>query len=228
MPILVDPDQVLNDKKKRLPASEIIAILLYPVILLVGVAVGIVIGVREAPSFLANKNAKKYANIKIITNVNTNKNKNTNTAVNSNSNTSILNTNIFYAGDSAKIDAATVAKLEAAKQADLNTVVDKTADFADILRQQDLIDLKYSLLSYKAVRGNYPSTDGKIIRLERNAEDIFYTAMKDFYGGTFYEKIDPQSPQYYYGYTSDGQTFQLSAYLVSKKKAFYLNSSDTQ
>lgn len=223
MAILVDPDQELKDKKNRPVASQVISWLLYPVIFLVGVTIGVAVGVKEAPNFRAEKNNNRnFSNARIIANVNSNTNTNTNTTTNS----SILNTNIFRSGDAAKLDASTEAKLLADKQSDLNKLVDKSADFVDILRQQDLIDLRYSLRVYFAVRGSYPSTDNRPIRLERNAEDVFYTAMKDFYGGSYYEKIDPQSPQYYYGYTSDGHSYQLSAYLTSKKKPFYLTSDD--
>lgn len=226
MAILVDPEQVLPDKKHRPAASQIISWLLYPVVFLVGVTIGIAVGVREAPSFQAEQNRNRnFSNAKIVSNLPTNSNVNRNSNTNtSNTNGSILNTNIFRSGDATKLDATTEAKLLADKQLELETVVDKTADLADVLRQQDLIDLKYTLLAYHAVRGEYPSTENRPIRLERTADDIFYTAMKDFYGGSFFEKIDPQSPQYYYGYTSDGQTFQLSAYLVSKQKPFYLSS----
>lgn len=227
MAILVDPDQELKDKKNKPAASQVISWLLYPVIFLIGVTIGIAVGVKEAPNFQAEQNRNRnFSNAKIVSNVNGATNRNTNTGVNGNTNTSILNTNIFRSGDAAKLDATTEAKLLAQKQTDLNTLVDKTADFVDILRQQDLIDLRFSLRAYFAVRGSYPSTDNRPIRLERGADDIFYTAMKDFYGGSYYEKIDPQSPQYYYGYTSDGQSYQLSAYLTSKKKPYYLSSDD--
>jgi hypothetical protein len=228
MAILVDPDQALKDKKTRPAASQIISWLLYPVVFLIGVTIGIAVGVKEAPNFQAEKNKNRnFSNARIVTNVVTNGNRNSNGNTNSATNGSILNTNIFRSGDAAKLDATTEAKLQADKQSELNRLVDKTADFVDILRQQDLIDLRYTLRVYFAVRGEYPSTDNRPIRLERGTDDTFYTAMKDFYGGSFYEKIDPQSPQYYYGYTSDGQSYQLSAYLTSKKKAFYLSSDDT-
>jgi|GEM_PF-2350958 len=227
MPILVDPEKELPDAKRRPSASQIISWLLYPVIMMIGVAVGIVIGVREAPDLKPINNANRtFSNAKIVSNVNTNRsnsNANTNTA---NTNSSVLNTNIFRTGDSAKLDSATETKLQNEKAASL-AAMDRTASFVDILRQQDLIELEYSLKAYHAVRGEYPSTDGQPLRLERK-NDAFYTAMKEFYGGSYYQKIDPESPTYYYGYQSDGASYRLSAYLTSKQKAFYLPAESDQ
>lgn len=234
MPVLVDPETVLPDKKKRPAPSQVIAWLLYPVVLLVGVSVGIAIGIKEAPDLAAERKANRnFSNATIVPNANlnnTNSRTNTNTSANANGNTNIgfLNTNIFKTGDSGKIDAATEAKLQATKQTNLSKLVDKTASMADVLRQQDLMDLQYSLNAYFAVRNEYPTTEGQPIHLDRSAKDVFYTAMKEFYGGTYYEKIDPDNPNYYYGYKSDGETYSLSCYLVSKKKAFIVSSDTTE
>ncbi len=233
MAILVDPDQALPGAKKHPVPSQVISWLLYPVIFVVGVTVGIAIGIKEAPSFEnQNTNTRVYSNAKIVTNVNsstnTSVNKNTNVATNKNTNTStntsILNTNIFTSGDAGKIDATTQAQLQTIKQANLLTLVDKSLTMSDVIRQQDLIDLQYALNSYYVIRQEYPSTDGQQIKLNRTSDDLFYTAMKEFYGGTYYEKIDPDFPNYYYGYVSDGQTYSLSAYLTSTKKAFVVTS----
>lgn len=227
MPILVDPEKELPDARKRPTASQIISWLLYPVILMIGVAIGIVIGVREAPDLKPVNNANRtFSNAKIVSNANTNRsnsNANTNT---SNTNSNVLNTNIFRSGDAAKLDSTTETKLQNEKAAAL-AAMDRSVSFVDILRQQDLIDLEYSLKAYHAVRGEYPSTDGQPIRLERK-NDTFYNSMKEFYGGSYYQKIDPESPKYYYGYQSDGTTYRLSAYLTSKGRPYYLPAESSE
>lgn len=230
MPELMDPSELPVTKGPGVTPSQLIAWLLYPVIFIVGLAVGIIIGIKEGPNLTANKNTKNtninYSNVSIVPGVNRNtnaSNDNTNTVSNDNVNIVISNTNtILHNGDYVKLDATTQAQLDQQKAQDLANLVDQTASFTDVLRQQDLINLKYTLLGYYAVRAAYPSTNGTQIHLDRSATDSFYTDMKDFYGGTFYEKIDPESPTYYYGYSSDGKTFTLTAFLRSKNKAFTL------
>lgn len=211
-----------------MPASQIIAWLLYPVIFAVGLSVGLVIGLKQVKTPTTTNTVQNtnlgFTNASIIPGnkntvvINSPSNGNTNTATN-------LNTNVvFRSGDYLKLDAATQTRLDTEKQAALDTLVDKSADITDILRQQDLIDLKYTLLAYFEVRGSYPDTNGILSKLDKSENDIFYTNMKEYFGGTFYEKIDPKSPDYYYGYTSNGSSFTLTAYLVSLKKPFQLTN----
>lgn len=222
MPELMDPSELPPVKGPGVTPSQVIAWLLYPVIFVVGMAVGIIIGIKEGPNFVTNKNTANknivYSNVSIIPGTN----RNTNT---SNTNTSTNTNSILRNGDYVKLDATTQAHLDQQKTADLAALVDQTASLTDILRQQDLINLKYNLLAYFAVRASYPSTNGVLIHLDRSATDVFYSSMKDFSGGTFNERIDPEAPTYFYGYTSDGSSFTLTAYLRSKSKTFTLNSN---
>ena len=225
MPELMDPSELPSTKGPGVAPSQLIAWLLYPVIFIVGLAVGIIIGIKEGPNLTKNTNTNKnivYSNVSIIPGTNKTANaSNTNTTTNTSSNTN----SILRNGDYLKLDATTSAQLDQQKTADLSSLVDQTVSFTDVLRQQDLISLKYNLLTYYAVRGNYPDTSGQVIHLDKSASDTFYSDMKDFYGGTFYEKIDPESPTYYYGYSSDGSTFTLTAYLRSKSKTFTLTNN---
>lgn len=231
MALIDDPESVLPDHKKKVSPSQIISLLLYPVIFLVGLSIGVVIGFKQNPISAAgdanNKNAAQV-NSKIIPNVNTTTNTPDVSAANAhgNTNTVVINTNnALSGGDFVKLDAQTESTLKQQQQRDLDTLVDQTASFTDVLRQQDLINLKYNALTFYAVNKAYPSTDGKQIHLDKGANDVYYQSMKEFYGGSFYEKIDPESPKYYYGYSSDGQTFQLTSYLPSKQKPFILNDT---
>lgn len=227
MPLVEDPNAVLPPEKlsgvARVKPSQIIAWLLYPVIFAVGLSVGLVIGIKQGqanPSLLGGSNTNTAkVNSSIVPNVNNRVNTNT---VNANTNTSNAFLNVS-GGDYLKIDAATQAKLNQDKQKEKDTTVDQTASVTDILRQQDLINLKYDLKAYYLVHTSYPSTGGRQTRLERGATDVFYNTLKDFYGGSYNQPIDPEAPTYYYGYTSNGTTFELTAYLTSKKKPFVLS-----
>ncbi|MBI5467477.1 MAG: hypothetical protein HY975_04705, partial [Candidatus Kerfeldbacteria bacterium] len=84
---------------------------------------------------------------------------------------------------------------------------------------------KYTMKAYFSVRQQFPSTSGQQVRLEAKDDNSVYQALKAFYGGSFHLRVDPESPTYYYGYTSDGTTFELTAYLTSKKTVFKLTNN---
>lgn len=247
MPVIVDPDQVLPDKTKNVRPSQLMLWLLFPVILAVGFVVGLVVGIKQGENTViantANVNKKTAtiipnANARVNTStVNTNTQVDTNTQVVTNTTNANINTNVstntnnafvnisntsMGGGDYLKLSADMQTALEAQQQKDLDSLVDNTASVTDIVRQRDLIATKYALKSYASVMGNYPTTGGQATKIEGKAGEVLYAALKQFYGGSYNLKIDPQSPDYYYGYTSDGTTFTLTAYLVSKKKAFTL------
>lgn len=230
MPEIIDPSLLPEPTRARVPASQIIAWLLYPVIFVVGLSVGLVVGLQHQAKNTNNVSNTENTNVQFTNASIIGGNKNTvvinapvTNATTNTTNTSNTNT-FFRSGDYLKIDPTAQAALDQQKAADLETLVDKSAEFTDILRQQDLLELRYTLLTYFSVRQKYPDTGGLQIKLDKSETDTLYSDMKDFYGGTFYEKIDPQSPTYYYGYTSDGSTFTLTCYLVSKKKAFILTN----
>lgn len=231
-----DPETNEPIYKRHTSPAQVIALLIYPVVFLVGVGVGLVIGLKQGKlSSISNSNTNRrtVVNTSIIPNANFRiqpDDENTNTATIENNNTAVVNTAVntnqtLPSGEYLQLDATTQAALQTQEQTDLDQLVDKSLSMADIIRQQDLIHLKYNALTYYAVKKVYPSTGGQLIQLERGEDDVFYAAMKQFYGGSFYQKIDPQSPDYYYGYSSDGQTFQLTGYLVSQKKPFRLTDS---
>ena len=229
MAIVVDPDKMLSEAgplaKRRLAPSQVVMLLLYPTIFAVGLVVGLVIGIKQGQqSTNLNKNTVNLpkVNSTVIPNANNAVNTNTvNAEINANLNINALWQNADY----LRIDAAAQASLNQQEQQDKERLVDQSASPTDIIRQQDLISLKYTLRTYYSVKSSYPSTNGQQIKLERNGQDVLYIAMKEFYGGSFNERIDPASPDYYYGYTSAGQTFELTCYLTSKKKAYTLRDS---
>lgn len=221
MPVLEDPNIVLPTKRKLTP-SQLIMILLYPVVFLVGLAVGIIVGIRQGEqSAQANTNMPRV-NSSVIPNANTRVNTNT---VEANVNVDNVFNNVSLGnGDYLKLDAATQASLTSREQQDKSQLVDQSVSLTDIVRQQDLITLKYRILAYFAVNKSYPSTDGQLIKLDRGENDVLYQSLKDFYGGSFNEPIDPEYPTYYYGYTSDGVTFTLTGYLTTTKQPFKLTA----
>lgn len=243
MPILSDPNQVLPQKTRRWNPAQVIIALLYPVVFLVGLTVGVVIGIKEGEKNPTNPTPTNTYQVptKVVptvngtvvrnapdANANQNLNANGNSNANLNANTSLRlqNTNnALSGGDYLKLDATTATQLAQDEQNAKDTLVDQTVSLTDIIRQQDLISLKYSLKAYFAVERRYPSTNGIVIHLDRTDADVLYQGMKAFYGGSFNEKIDPEYPAYYYGYSSDGQTFMLTGYLVSKKKPFILRDA---
>lgn len=228
MPEILDPTMLSKSgaTRQHIRPVTLIMLLLYPIILAVGVAVGLVIGIAQGKKEIIiqqNANAAKV-NSSVIPNANTNVSTNT-TNLNTNVSNVFLNTNdILNGGDYLELDAATTASLLQQQQAEEAQLVDTSGTVEDQLRQKDLIALKYNLKAYYIVNSSYPSTSGAQIKLDKSATDIFYTAMKDFYGGSFNERIDPDSPTYYYGYTSSGASFTLTCYLVGPKKAFVLTN----
>lgn len=224
MPVIVDPESVLPDKTKSVRPSQLVLWLLFPVILAVGFVAGLVVGIKQGQNSVAtttqNQNTVKStiipnANTRVITNTT-----NANTNV-SNAFTNVSNSSVGSA-DYLKLPAATQSALQTQQQADLERLVDNTASVTDIVRQRDLIAIKYALKSYASVEGQYPSTSGAATKIEGKSDEALYAALKNFYGGSYNLKIDPESPTRYYSYTSDGSTFTLTAYLTSKKKTFSL------
>lgn len=224
MPVIVDPEQVLPDKTKAVRPSQLVLWLLFPVVLAIGFVAGLVVGIKQGQnSVTANTGNENQVNSSIIPNSNTRVTTNTtnaNTNV-SNAFTNVTNSSIGTA-DYLKLPAATQTALETQQQQDLDRLVDNSASVTDIVRQRDLIGIKYALKAYASVVGQYPSTGGQATKIEGKDGEVLYAALKNFYGGSYNLKIDPESPTYYYGYTSDGSTFTLTCYLTSKQKAFTL------
>lgn len=226
MPILIDPDTALPENTKRkMTASQIVLLLLYPVIFAVGLTVGLVIGLQQGRVQGTQQAQQTRTNTSVVPSSNTNVKTNT-TNANTNVSNAFLNTNLgLSGGDYLKLDATTQNTLNQKKQNDLDRLVDQTLDLTDIIRQKDILELKYDILAYQVVEGSFPNSNNQLYKLDRSASDPLYAAMTTFNGGTYYERIDPESPQYYYGYTSDGTHFTLTCYLVGKKTIFQVQET---
>lgn len=224
MPVIVDPESVLPDKTKGVRPSQLILWLLFPVIFAVGFTVGMVVGIKQGQNSVTNGNNRNQNGTSTVI-PNTNARIVANTA---NANTNVSNAFANFssvtnsAGDFLKISAATQTELDALRQQDIDRLVDQTSSVTDQVRQRDLISTKYDLKAFYSVEGRYPSTNGAQIRSEGKAGESLYAEIKEFYGGSYNLKIDPESPKYYYGYTSDGASFTLTAYLTSKSTVFTL------
>lgn len=224
MPVIVDPDQVLPDKTKSFRPSQLMLWLLFPVVLAVGFVAGLVVGIKQGQNSVNDSsNTNTRVNSTVIPNVNNKVNANIPTVNTNTSNAfvNISNSSVSSAGY-LKIPATTQTALDTQQQKDMDSLVDTTASVTDIVRQRDLIAIKYTLKAYASVEGSYPSTSGAATKIEGTSDEVLYAAMKTFYGGSYNLKIDPESPTYYYGYTSNGSSFTLTCYLTSKKKAFTL------
>ena len=182
--------------------------------------------IAENTAAVAQNTKVPAVNTTIIPNKNTRVTTNT---VNANTNVSNafpdLTNTVLNSGDYLKITPVTQTALDAAQKLDLERLVDPAASVDDQFRQRDLISIKYNLKAYASVEGSFPTTGGVATKIEGKADEKLYTAMKDFYGGTYNLKIDPASPTYYYGYLSDGTTFTLTGYLIGQKKAFTLTDA---
>lgn len=225
---VLDPNAIIPESTRpsRIRPATLVMLLLYPVVLAVGAAVGFVVGIAQGKKEVTiqqNQNAQTV-NTSVVPSANTNVSTNTTNANTNVSNVFLNNNSGLSTGDYLQLDAATTANLLAQQQRDEDQLVDSAGTVTDQLRQKDLIALQYNLKAYAIVKGGYPSTSGKQIKLDKGADDVFYTAMKSFYGGSFNHRIDPESPTYYYGYTSDGSTYTLTCYLVGLKKPFILTN----
>lgn len=220
MPIIADPETELPDKTKNVRPSQLIMWLLFPVVFAVGFTVGLVVGIKQGSNAVASQNNAR-ANSSVIPNTNTRIVANIPTV---NTNTTNAFTNLSNSavggGDYLKVTANTQTVLDAKRQQDIDHVVDQTTSVTDQIRQRDLINMKYDLLVFFSVETRYPSTGRSEIKIEAKADEVMYNQLKQFYGGTYNLRVDPESPSRFYSYTSDGSSFTLSAYLTGPQKVF--------
>src|SRR5207244_1139527 len=156
--------------------SQVITLLLYPAIFAVGLTVGLVIGLQQGR--VQGAAQQSHVNTSIIPGVNTNVKTNT-TNANTNVSNAFSNTNFsLNGGDYLKLDAAAQTQLATNHQQEASRVIDQTASLTDIIRQQDILELKYNLLAYQKVEGKFPTTNGQVIHLDRSEADILYVAMR--------------------------------------------------
>lgn len=87
-----------------------------------------------------------------------------------------------------------------------------TSNINDETRKKDLANIKSALKKYYNDHSEYPKTTGVIKTSDKST--AFFQALYPQYITSLID--DPLSPQYYYGYQSDGQTFELTAVLEDK------------
>ncbi len=82
----------------------------------------------------------------------------------------------------------------------------------DATRKKDLATLQLALKKYFADNGAYPISSSKIKTSDQSS--VLAQALVPTYLSALPD--DPAAPQYYYGYSSDGKTFALTAVLDNK------------
>lgn len=87
-----------------------------------------------------------------------------------------------------------------------------TANVNDQTRKKDLANIKNVLKKYFAQNAQYPQS-ATITKTSDSASVLTQVLVP-----TYLEKLpdDPNAPQYYYGYKSDGKTFELTCILEDK------------
>lgn len=83
----------------------------------------------------------------------------------------------------------------------------------DAQRKTDLRSMKSALMLYKTDHGKYPSSDGKVVKTN-DAKNV----LQDLVSKGYLSKlpVDPNDPKTWYGYKSDGTTFELWGALEDK------------
>lgn len=101
------------------------------------------------------------------------------------------------------------------KPVDTTTVNDNT-------RKSDLAKIKDALKKYYQANQSYPTA----LTLQKTADaDNALTVLVPTYIAKL--PVDPLSPSYYYGYASDGKTFELTARLQDTTDPSAIKASDT-
>jgi len=85
----------------------------------------------------------------------------------------------------------------------------------DSERIADLDNLRAQLLIYYIANASYPSTDGEIEKILSDTvqDSMLYTALVPVYLPVL--PVDP-NPSFYYGYSSDGTSYELTSVLEDK------------
>ena len=194
----------------RLPLWRAIMAVLTPIIIFVLVFGGIYYYVKSSRdnvitdnSTLLNEDFFDYSNINVNLGLgNYNFNTNTNTA-------------------SDNISPAKEKELSEMESEERLQKMDRTVDYINQRRQNDLFTLKYDLLRYYEVYQQFPVSIG-LEKLDGQTDSV-YLSLKDF-KPFYYGLKDPEHPKYYYSYQSDGQNFTLTGYLTSAKKVLQLKN----
>ncbi len=79
---------------------------------------------------------------------------------------------------------------------------------ADAIRKADLANIKTALDNYKATNGSYPVS--QTLTKTSDANTPLSVLVPDYLSKL---PLDPNTPTYYYGYKSDGNTFELTCVL---------------
>ncbi len=103
--------------------------------------------------------------------------------------------------------------IESPKEEVAANTIKSLYDSKDIKRKIDLVNFLLALQNYKKDKNVFPSTNGVTEKTEDKNSIIYSLAPK-------YIKsiaIDAKSPDFYYGYTSDGKSFTITARLENEK-----------
>jgi len=90
------------------------------------------------------------------------------------------------------------------------TSTELTVEQKDAQRKKDLNSIKTALQACQETEGSYPSTDGEIIKTRDKNTVLSQALVPDYLENL---PVDPETDKYYYGYSSDGASFKLTAIL---------------
>lgn len=115
-----------------------------------------------------------------------------------------------------KMDPAIVPVVENYEKVEKNIAassIKSLIETRDMERKIDLINLLLALQNYKKDKNSYPSTNGVTEKTE-DKNSIIYSLILNYIKKI---PIDHQSPDFYYGYNSDGKSFTITARLENGK-----------
>lgn len=162
-----------------------------------------------------------WEDFEVDDNLNTNASRNLNFSLNTNFN---WNTNFdltnFQASPADELSMDFLWENSIAMLEEVQAI--ETTNANDQARQEDLISLKYELKAYYEYYQEYPQSDGSE---QLDGSDSLNTALAEFLGYTTNYQ-DPESPDYYYGYESDGQSFSLTSYLTETEEVYKITDQD--
>ena len=95
---------------------------------------------------------------------------------------------------------------------DVSSTPQVTSNVNDETRKKDLANIKSALRKYYLDKSEYPKSEALIKTSDKTS--VLATAVVPAYLESLPD--DPQAPQFYYGYKSDGQNYELTAVLEDK------------
>jgi len=119
-----------------------------------------------------------------------------------------------YWGGKGKTSTTTTPTETTTEPSETTTTETKTLSNDD-QRKADLASIKSALQKYYQANNSYPSAS--IVQKTLDPNCVLNSALVPTYLSKL--PVDPLTPTYYYGYMSDGKTFQLTAILEDKTDA---------